>query len=129
LPTDRNRSRPLAALTAWDGRYDVESTGALVFELVLSRLVRRFIPPSFQAIYWSVWTTHGLVAQDIAALPTQMVTDHVRRAIREAEPVFARWRSWAPSTDCGSPIRLLLCPACAGGFGLAIGLGPAAAIR
>jgi penicillin amidase len=94
LPTDCNRSRPLAALTAWDGRYDIESTGALVFELVLSRLVRRFIPPSCQAIYWSVWTTRGLVAQDIAALPTQMLTDHVRHAIREAEPVFARWRSW-----------------------------------
>jgi len=34
------------------------------------------------------------MAQDITALPAQILSAHVRHAIREAEPAFARWRNW-----------------------------------
>jgi penicillin G amidase len=94
LPKEYDRSRLLAALASWDGRYDAGSGGGLAFELVLSRLARKIILHARQAIYASVWTTRGLVAQDIAAVPVQILGDRVRLATREAEPAFARWRNW-----------------------------------
>jgi penicillin amidase len=94
LPDDYDRSRLFSALASWDGRYDPKSAGALAFELVLSRVVGKFIPAIRHAIYGSVWTTRGLVAQDITALPAQILSAHVRHAIKEAEPAFARWRNW-----------------------------------
>ncbi len=94
LPGDYDRCKLLAALASWDGRYDPGSSGALAFELVLSRLVPKFIPPARRAIYASVWTTRHLVAQEIAALPEQILRDQVKEAVGEAEPAFARWRNW-----------------------------------
>jgi penicillin amidase len=94
LPYELDGSRLLPALASWDGRYDTESAGALAFELVLNRLTRKIVPTARQTVYASVWTTRGLVAQDIAALPAQVLKNYVRRAITEAEPGFARWRNW-----------------------------------
>jgi penicillin amidase len=94
LQHERGGSPLLSALASWDGQYDTESAGALAFELVLNRLTRKIIPPVRQTVYASVWTTRELVAQDIAGLPAQVLEDHVRQAISEAEPGFARWRNW-----------------------------------
>jgi penicillin amidase len=88
------RSRLLAALASWDGRYGTESAGALAYELFLGRLARALIPPARRAIYGSVWTARALIAQDISAFAPQILASHVRKAIGEAEPFFARWRNW-----------------------------------
>jgi penicillin amidase len=94
LPRGPNRSRLLAALRNWDGRYDAKSKGALAFELVVPHLVGSAIPPSRYSAYSSVWTTRDLLAQDLADLPAPVLKDQLNQAVRKTEARFARWRDW-----------------------------------
>ena len=83
-----------SALASWDGNYDVESAGALAFELVFNRLAAAAVPRARRAAYGAIWSDRRLLAQDIAALPSAILAHHLRRAIRQAEPRFECWRCW-----------------------------------
>ncbi|HYZ42283.1 MAG TPA: penicillin acylase family protein, partial [Stellaceae bacterium] len=94
LAADRHSPRLSSVLAAWDGRYEADSAGALAFELVLNRLTAAVVPPGLRAAYGSVWTARQLIADELAALTPGVLAERVRRALREAEPDFRRWRSW-----------------------------------
>jgi penicillin amidase len=94
LAADRDSPRLSSVLASWDGRYAAESAGALAFELVLNRLTAAVVPPGLRATYGSVWTARQLIADELTALTPGVLAERVRRALREAEPDFRRWRSW-----------------------------------
>jgi penicillin amidase len=86
---------PLAtALAQWDGNYEVQSAGALAFELVWRRLVEEAIPPARRNAYAAVWNTRRLLAQELAGLVPEVLARHRAAAVAAATADFARWRRW-----------------------------------
>lgn len=88
----------LARLRGWDGDYAAESEAALVFELLLGRLVPALLPEGRQGggrgpeTGWNFITTFLL--RDLDALEPARREALLRRAVAEAAPLAARWRNW-----------------------------------
>jgi len=90
-------SPPLvAALRAWDGRYDADSRGAVAYQLLLDRLldgpyVERY-GKKIARYLRSSSALHDLVAED--AENGALRADRVREAARASQRDFARGRTW-----------------------------------
>lgn len=100
LPGGAPEPAMLARLRGWDGDYRAESEAALVFELLLGRLV-----PALRAeggngalagrgpeTGWNFLTTFLL--RDLDALPPARREAVLRRAAAETAPLAAQWRTW-----------------------------------
>ena len=84
----------LAALRAWDGRYETGSPGALAYELVLHALARRVTPPAHREVFGTVWSGRGLLARDIEAVAPERLGRLVLEAAAQAARGFRRFRVW-----------------------------------
>jgi len=86
----------LARLRGWNGDYAADSEGALVFELLLGRLVPLLLPEGRAGrgpeTGWNFITTFLL--RDLDALPPAQAEAVLRQAAAEAAPVAARYRNW-----------------------------------
>ncbi len=85
----------LAPLRGWDGDYAEASRAALVFELLLARLVPALQPEGGgrgPETGWNFLTTFLL--RDLDALPPEQREAVLRRAVAEAAPVAAQHRDW-----------------------------------
>lgn len=85
----------LAPLRGWDGDYAVDSRAALVFELLLARLVPALQPEGGgrgPETGWNFLTTFLL--RDLDALPPERREAVLRQAVVEAVPIAARYRTW-----------------------------------
>ncbi|SDB57343.1 penicillin amidase [Belnapia rosea] len=86
----------LAALRGWDGDYAADSRAALVFELILARLLPTLLPEGRSGrgpeTGWNFITTFLL--RDLDALPEARRTELLRRALTEAAPLAGRYRNW-----------------------------------
>jgi penicillin amidase len=94
LPAEAGASGLRLALAGWDGRYDVESAGALAYELVLNRLVAAAVPAGRRVLYEGLWAGRLLLAQELEALGPPARAEHLRQAVRASEAAFRRWRCW-----------------------------------
>ena len=81
-------------MTAWDGRYDEDSAGALAFELVLARLTEAITPERLRAFYAAVWHGRNLIAPEIEALAPERLTGAMRAALADAGSAFRRIGGW-----------------------------------
>ncbi len=102
LPGGAPEPALLARLRGWDGDYRADSEGALVFELLLGRLVpllqaearagARGLAGRGPETGWNFLTTFLL--RDLDALPPARREAVLRGAAAEAAPLAARYRSW-----------------------------------
>jgi penicillin amidase len=99
LPGGAPEPAMLARLRGWDGDYRAESEAALVFELLLGRLIPRLREEGAGALAgrgletgWNFITTFLL--RDLDALPPARREAVLRQAVAEAAPLAARWRTW-----------------------------------
>jgi len=85
----------LAPLRGWDGDYAADSRAALVFELILGRLVPALQPEGGgrgPETGWNFLTTFLL--RDLDALPPPRRDAVLRAALAEAAPAAARYATW-----------------------------------
>nr|WP_264185680.1 penicillin acylase family protein [Roseicella aerolata] len=85
----------LAPLRGWDGDYAEASRAALVFELLLARLVPALQPEGGgrgPETGWNFLTTFLL--RDLDALPPERREAVLRRAVAEAVPAATQYRDW-----------------------------------
>ena len=86
----------LAPLRHWDGDYAADSRAALLFELLLARLVPALLPEGRSGrgpeTGWNFITTFLL--RDLDARPAPQREAILRAAIAAAAPDAARWRVW-----------------------------------
>lgn len=96
------RSPLTAALAAWDGTYEVGSTGALAFELLAFRLILALHGREQLPVYAATWDAWALLAEDLQHSQPERLRAAAARALEEAEPRFRRLGRW------GEAHRLLL---------------------
>lgn len=85
----------LAPLRGWDGDYAAESRAALVFEVILARLVPALQPEGGgrgPETGWNFLTTFLL--RDLDALPPPRREAVLRAAVAEATPLASRYGTW-----------------------------------
>ena len=88
----------LARLRGWDGDYAATSEAALVFELLLGRLVPALLPEGREGggrgpeTGWNFIT--AFLLRDLDALPPERREAVLRAAAAEAAPIAARYRNW-----------------------------------
>jgi penicillin amidase len=97
LPGGAPEPAMLARMRGWDGDYAAESEAALVFELLLARLLPALLPEGREGgrgaeTGWNFITTFLL--RDLDALPPARREAVLRAAAAEAAPLAARHRSW-----------------------------------
>jgi penicillin G amidase len=98
LPGGAPEPAMLARLRGWDGDYAATSEAALVFELLLARLVPALLPEGREGgsrgpeTGWNFITTFLL--RDLDALPPARREMVLRGAVAAAAPLAARWRNW-----------------------------------
>lgn len=96
LPGGAPEPAMLARLRGWDGDYAAGSEAALVFELLLGRLVPALLPEGSGGrgpeTGWNFITTFLL--HDLDALAPAQREAVLRRAVAEAAPLAARYRTW-----------------------------------
>ncbi|WP_343893939.1 penicillin acylase family protein [Craurococcus roseus] len=98
LPGGPPEPAMLARLRGWDGDYAENSEAALVFELLLGKLVPALLPEGRSGggrgaeTGWNFLTTFAL--RDLDALPPERREAALRAAAAEAAPLAARYRTW-----------------------------------
>lgn len=81
-------------LANWDGSYDRDSAGALMFEVVASGLARRLIPKNKLAVLSAIWSGRALMAQLIIGTPPAALETALKVALREAGRALRRYHRW-----------------------------------
>jgi penicillin G amidase len=98
LPGGAPEPATLARLRGWDGDYAATSEAALVFELLLGRLVPALLPEGRDGAGrgpetgWNFIT--AFLLRDLDALPPDRREAVLRAAAAEAAPIAARHRNW-----------------------------------
>jgi penicillin amidase len=98
LPGGPPEPAMLARMRGWDGDYAEGSEAALVFELLVGKLVPALLPEGREGggrgaeSGWNFLTTFLL--RDLDALPPDRREAALRSAAAEAAPIAARHRSW-----------------------------------
>jgi penicillin amidase len=90
----KNAPRLVAALAEWDGRYDVQSRGALAFELVFYHFVQTFYGGDELNAYWATWAPRTLVMEDLAQSEPAAIAAALERAIRRSVRAFESFGTW-----------------------------------
>ncbi len=81
-------------LAGWNGSYDVDSAGALVFEVLASALARRLIPKDKLALLSAIWSGRALTAQLISDAPPAALETALKAAGKEAGRALRRYQTW-----------------------------------
>ncbi|MFA5121028.1 penicillin acylase family protein [Zavarzinia sp.] len=81
-------------LTAWDGTYGADSTGAACFEVLLACLMRVLPKNTAGPAYEAVRQARGLIRQDLEALPGAELAAALARALPVAARRLRRRPSW-----------------------------------
>jgi penicillin amidase len=81
-------------LSAWDGRYEADSRGALAFELLVFRLAERLAGRKQTGLYGASWNPIGLVRSDFGSQPPARAQFLLRAALRAAARDLAARGSW-----------------------------------
>lgn len=101
VPAGRQQ-RFIDLLASWDGNYNVNSRGALAFELLSNALARLLVTKRRLAAYSLAWGTRRLVWSEIIAAPPDRRQRALRIAVRQAA------RTLRPRASWGSQHRLRL---------------------
>jgi penicillin amidase len=113
-PPAPREAAAMRALAGWDGSYDEDSQGALVFEAIVGALARRVVPARTLALLSAVWSGRALIAQRIAEAPPDALDAALRRAAR----VLRRCRTWGGAHRLALRHPLAALPLVGGWFGL-----------
>lgn len=84
----------LLELEDWDGRYDVDSSGALGFETASAHLVGLLQTKGLVAGYEAVWNGRSLIQRAIRRSDPQRFDAALVLALRRAARDLRRWRVW-----------------------------------
>jgi penicillin amidase len=93
-PPEEPARRLLKELAAWEGRYDVESAGALAFEALVYRLAAALRGRERLRLYGVSWNPQALIREDLERASREQVDRALLTAVRTAARDLARRRSW-----------------------------------
>lgn len=94
-PAKTKNSAPLiAALAEWDGRYTVQSRGALAFELVFYNFVHAFYGQDELKAYWATWSPRTFIKEDLSQCEPSTITSALEQALRRSVRAFKRFGTW-----------------------------------
>ena len=81
-------------LRHWDGAYEADSAGALVFETIMTLLMDSLHSPEDKIAYEAVWHTRDLLEASLRETPTERAAYLVAKAVEHAVPILRRYRNW-----------------------------------
>lgn len=81
-------------LEAWDGCYDVNSQGAVLFEAAMAELARHLPDQQRQKSLSAVWTGRALMADEILSLDDEILQPMLTAALDVAMRLLRRYRRW-----------------------------------
>lgn len=84
----------VGALASWNGRHEADSRGALAYELMIHHLLRHLHAAHELELYLATWDLTSRLARDLEELPRSRLARAAARAARDAQPDFARHRTW-----------------------------------
>lgn len=84
----------LDLLRAWDGRYPVESAGALAFEATMASLLERLFTDSDRQAYLAVGRPYTLIREDLPDIPDARLAPALAEALVEAAGPLASFGTW-----------------------------------
>ena len=90
----RYHQRFLEELRAWNGSYEINSTGALAFELLSYHLARELVPRRRQRLYRVGWGTRALIWEDIAQTAPVIRQRALQLALRAAARSMKGRATW-----------------------------------
>ena len=93
-PGDATAERFLEVLAAWHGGYEIDSRGALAFELLVYHFARELHGDEALEIYSSSWDPWALLREDMAREEPAALTGAAERAIGRAAERWARYGAW-----------------------------------
>ncbi len=88
------RGRLFAALRAWNGSYEIESAGALAFELLVYHFAHALHGDEDLAIYSASWDPWALLRADLRTVAPQALAAALERATERAAEGLARLGAW-----------------------------------
>lgn len=83
-----------AAIAGWDGRYDVDSAGALAFELTAAGFARAFLPDGERAPMEGSGRLFDLLAEAVAAADPARFDAALAAGLAGAQAPFAAFGDW-----------------------------------
>ena len=92
LPADA--AQTLDILSAWNGRFDVDSRGAVAFHATLSYLVPLIVDEVQQQVIETGGNEYLEYAELIDEAPDEMVDPHIVNALAEAQTTMAAYPTW-----------------------------------
>ncbi len=78
----------------WDGHYRIDSVGALVFEVVLFRVVDALVPAEQQSAYSASGRPLSLLTDDLAEIEDARLSQALAAALDAAHDVVAEDKTW-----------------------------------
>lgn len=90
----RPDSPVVAALAAWDGRYDIGSAGALAFELTVAGLIEALEADGAAPPLSHHWRPFVRVTRLVEAADADRLAEALGNALDAADPLLARHGSW-----------------------------------
>jgi penicillin G amidase len=81
-------------LRRWDGRYTVESSGALALELLAFRTAVALVGRRQVGLYSLMWDAYGLLRADIEAASQAQIVRALRKAVPATMRGLAAFHSW-----------------------------------
>lgn len=93
-PQSEDRRALIAALRDWDGAYEVDSAGALAFELLTYHFVVRLHGKAGAELYAATWDLFSLLRRDLDRFANPVLGRALRDAVAAAARRFARFAVW-----------------------------------
>lgn len=92
LPPEQ--ARLVARLRDWDGRYDVDSVGPVIFEPLLARLLADFYTEDERAALGTGGRLPDVLLRDLPGIPDARLAPSLAAGLETAAEVLAEYGSW-----------------------------------
>jgi len=90
----RAAAQLIEELRRWDGRYTVESAGALALELLAFRTAVALVGRKQAGLYSLMWDAHALLRADIETASRAQIVRALRKAVPGTMRGLAAFRNW-----------------------------------
>jgi penicillin amidase len=90
----RETASVAAELRAWDGRYEVDSRGAVVYTVAVAALAKELLPAAQLAAYEASGRIASLLRRDVLAAPAEKIRPPLVAALARAAELRRQYPTW-----------------------------------